>query len=331
MQEQFLMINPQVIKQPISTEFSKFEELYAASFQTDNKLLKTVFEHVMATRGKQIRPILTLLSAKLCGIVNHATYFSAITIELLHGSSLIHDDVIDETYQRRGAPSVNSAFNNKVAVLAGDFLLSQVFSYAAKFDDHRIIDALTSVGKSLADGELLQLENFNKPSFDEDKYFKIIEKKTAILFANCMYTGAVSSHLATDRQIENLRLFGEYLGICFQIKDDIFDYTDNTEIGKPTANDIREKKITLPLIYAYNNATTEEKAQADELLIQAELDANAIEFFINLAYKKGGIEYAEYRMEEYRQKAINLLSDFNNKEIVDSLIYTMDYVVGRNK
>jgi len=325
------MGDTQIIKRPIVAEFAKFEELFLASFKTDNLLLQQVYAHVLATKGKQIRPILTLLAAKLCGTVNHATYFSAIGLELLHTASLIHDDVVDETLQRRGAPSVNSAFNNKVAVLSGDYLLSQVFSYAGKFDDHRLIDAFTNLGKSLSEGELLQLENFDKPKFKEDNYYEIIKKKTAILFSTCMYAGAVSSHLATDDQIERLRLFGEYLGICFQIKDDIFDYTDSKEIGKPTANDIREKKITLPLIYAYNQSTPSEKAQADNFLRQQELDAEAIAFLIDLAYKKGGIEYAEFRMEEFREKAIDLIADFSNKEIVESLITAMDYVVLRSK
>jgi octaprenyl-diphosphate synthase len=306
----------QVIKKPITTEFAKFEELFQAAFKTENPMLKEVYAHVLQAKGKQIRPILTLLSAKLCGIVNHSTYFAAISLELLHSASLIHDDVVDETLQRRGRPSVNSAFNNKVAVLSGDYLLSQVFSYAGKFDDARLIDAFTGVGKSLAEGELLQLENFNKPNFDEDRYLEIIKRKTAILFSTCMYTGAISSRLATDDQVEALRLFGEYLGICFQIKDDIFDYTDSKEIGKPTANDIREKKMTLPLIYAYNHASSEEKIQVGEYLKQEELSQEAINFLVNLAYKKGGIEYAEYRMEEYRQKAIDLLSEFSNREIV---------------
>lgn len=320
-----------IIKKPIEAEFHKFEELFAASFKTENTLLQQVYAHVLATKGKQIRPILTLLSSKLCGGVTHSTYFSAIGLELLHTASLIHDDVVDETAQRRGAPSVNSAFNNKVAVLSGDYLLSQVFSYAGKFDDKRLIDAFTSLGKTLAEGELLQLQNYNRPKFNEDNYLEIITKKTAVLFSTCMFTGAVSSVLATDEQVEKLRLFGEYLGICFQIKDDIFDYTDSKEIGKPTANDIREKKITLPLIYAYNHASDEEKAEADRCLAQDELDADAIAYLVNLAYKKGGIEYAEYRMEQYREKAISLLSGFTNKDIVDSLVTTLDYVVKRNK
>lgn len=325
------MNDSQVIKKPIAAEFAKFEELFEASFKTNDPILKQVYAHVLATKGKQIRPILTLLAAKLCGNVNHSTYFAAIGLELLHTASLIHDDVVDETPQRRGAPSVNNAFNNKVAVLSGDYLLSQVFSYAGKFDDKRLIDAFTSLGKTLAEGELLQLENYNRPQFDEKNYLQIITKKTAVLFSTCMYTGAVSAVLSTDEQIEKLRLFGEYLGICFQIKDDIFDFTNSKEIGKPTANDIREKKITLPLIYAYHHASDEERAEADRLLKMPELDAEAIAFFINLAYKKGGIEYSEFRMEEYRQKAIDLLADFSNKEIVDALITAMDYVVKRNK
>lgn len=321
----------QIIKKPIITEFAKFEELFKAAFKTENPLLQQVYAHVLATKGKQIRPIMTLLTAKLCGSVNHSTYFAAIGLELLHTASLIHDDVVDETAQRRGAPSVNSAFSNKIAVLSGDYLLSQVFSYAGKFDDKRLIDAFTNLGKTLAEGELLQLQNYNRPQFNEANYLEIITKKTAVLFSTCMFTGAVSSVLATDDQIEKLRLFGEYLGICFQIKDDIFDYSDSTEIGKPTANDIREKKITLPLIYAYNNASAEEKAEIDRCLQQDELDAEAIAYLVKLAHRKGGIEYSEFRMEEYRQKAISLLSDFSNKEIVDSLITTMDYVVARNK
>lgn len=321
----------QIIKKPILTEFVKFEELFKAAFKTENPLLQQVYAHVLATKGKQIRPIMTLLTAKLCGSVNHSTYFAAIGLELLHTASLIHDDVVDETAQRRGAPSVNSAFTNKIAVLSGDYLLSQVFSYAGKFDDKRLIDAFTNLGKTLAEGELLQLQNYNRPQFNEANYLEIITKKTAVLFSTCMFTGAVSSVLATDEQIEKLRLFGEYLGICFQIKDDIFDYSDSTEIGKPTANDIREKKITLPLIYAYNNASAEEKAEVNRCLQQDELDAEAIAYLVKLAHRKGGIEYSEFRMEEYRQKAINLLSEFSNKEIVDSLITTMDYVVARNK
>ncbi len=325
------MTDTSIIKRPIEAEFHKFEELFAASFKTENPLLQQVYAHVLQTKGKQIRPILTLLASKLCGGVTHSTYFSAIGLELLHTASLIHDDVVDETPQRRGAPSVNNAFNNKIAVLSGDYLLSQVFSYAGKFDDKRLIDAFTSLGKTLAEGELLQLQNYNRPQFNEDNYLEIITKKTAVLFSTCMFTGAVSSVLATDEQVEKLRLFGEYLGICFQIKDDIFDYTDSKEIGKPTANDIREKKITLPLIYAYNHATDEEKAEVDRCLAQDQLDADAITYLVNLAYKKGGIEYSEYRMEQYREKAIALLSNFNNKEIVDSLITTIDYVVKRNK
>ncbi len=325
------MGNTQIIKAPIAEEFAKFEELFVASFKTENPLLKQVYAHVMTTKGKQIRPMLTLLAAKLCGIVTHATYFSAIGLELLHAASLIHDDVVDETLQRRGVPSVNSAFSNKVAVLSGDYLLSQVFSFAGKFDDARLIEAFTTVGKSLSEGELLQMEYVNKPQFNEANYFQIIQKKTAVLFSTCMYTGALSAHLATDEQVEKLRLFGEYLGICFQIKDDIFDYSDSKEIGKPTANDIREKKITLPLIYAHNHASEDEKAEAIRLLDQVTLDEQAIAFFVQLARKKGGIEYAAYRMDEYRNKAVALLDDFSNKQIVDTLIYAMDYVVSRDK
>ncbi len=319
------------IKQPIHAEFATFERMYAESLQTENGLLSQVYAHLLGTKGKQIRPILALLSAKLCGKITENTHISAMSLELLHTASLIHDDVVDETLQRRGKPSVNGLFGNKIAVLSGDYLLSKVFAYAGNMGDRRLIDAFANLGKSLSEGELLQLQNAHNPQFDEQVYIEVIRKKTAVLFSTCMFTGAVSSTLASAEQIEQLHLFGEYLGICFQIKDDIFDYSDSKEIGKPTANDIREKKITLPLIYAYNHASDEEKAQAKTLLQQNELSANDISFFINLAKEKGGIEYAETVMNSYCEKAKTLLNDFDNEEIKQSLITMLDYVVMRKK
>ncbi|MDR1680095.1 MAG: polyprenyl synthetase family protein [Prevotellaceae bacterium] len=324
------MIIAQSIKEPIAAEYAKFSQLFETAFQTSDPILKQVYAHLLSTKGKQIRPVLTLLSAKLCGEVHQATYFAAIGLELLHTVSLIHDDVVDETLQRRGLPSINSAFSNKVAVLSGDYLLAQAFSYVGKFDDQRLTDAFTGVGKTLTEGELLQLRNYNRPQFDEKLYLNIIAKKTAVLFSSCMYTGAVSAS-ATDEQIENLRLFGEYLGLCFQIKDDIFDYSNSNEIGKPTANDIREKKITLPLIYAYNNASEEEKSTADNLLKMPVLDKQAIDWLLNFAQQKGGIKYAESRMAEYRQLAVKQLTGFDNSEITDSLIAALDYIITRKK
>ncbi len=325
------MNNSAQIKKPIEQDFAEYEQLYTASFTTDNVLLAKVYEHVLSTKGKQIRPVLTLLAAKLCGQITHSTHLSALCLELLHTASLIHDDVVDNTPERRGKPSVNAEFTNKIAVLSGDHLLSQVFFYAGRIKDERIIDAFSVLGKALSEGELLQLTNANNPQFDEQKYIEIITKKTAILFATCMLAGACSSATATNEEIERLRLFGEYLGLCFQIKDDIFDYIGTKNIGKPTANDIREKKITLPLIYAYNQASTNEQTKIKSLITQPELNSEAIDFLISFAINNGGIVYAEQCMNNYAKQATTLLNDFSDKETAAALTAALDYVIRREK
>ncbi len=319
------------IKQPITTEFAAFEQLYFESLQSDNVLLSQIFNYVLNTKGKQIRPILVLLSAKLCGNVTETTYSAALCLEVLHAASLIHDDVVDNAQQRRGNPSVNAEFGNKVAVLGGDYLLSKVFAIAGKMEDNRLIDAFSTLGKALAEGELLQLKTANNPQFNEATYLEIIRKKTAVLFSSCMVTGAVSSNRATEAEIESLYAYGELLGLCFQIKDDIFDYSNNKEIGKPTANDIRERKITLPLICAYQNASEEEKNKAHQLLNQAELNSDAIIFFLNLTEKYNGIEQAETVMKKYAEQAKSLLNDFSNQKVKTALCQMIDYVVMRKK
>jgi octaprenyl-diphosphate synthase len=319
------------IKQSIKAEFAVFEKIYFESLQSDNVLLSHIFSYVLSTKGKQIRPILLLLSAKLCGGITETTYSSALCVELLHATSLIHDDVVDSALLRRGNPSVNAEFGNKIAVLGGDYLLSKVFSIAGKMKDERLIDAFSNLGKALAEGELLQLKVADDPQFDEEIYLEIIRKKTAILFSSCMFAGAVSSAKASDEQTEKLYQYGELLGLCFQIKDDIFDYSNNKEIGKPTANDIREKKITLPLIAAYQKASEAEKVKAHQLLKQKNLSAEDIVFFLHLTEKYKGIEQAEAVMRNYVERAKTLLNDFSNQEIKAALCRMIDYVVMRKK
>ncbi len=319
------------IKQPIMAEFAVFEKIYFESLQSDNVLLSHIFNYVLSTKGKQIRPILLLLSAKLCGSVTETAYSSALCVELLHATSLIHDDVVDNSLLRRGNPSVNAEFGNKVAVLGGDYLLSKVFSIAGKMKDDRLIDTFSNLGKALAEGELLQLKVADDPQFDEETYLEIIRKKTAILFSSCMLAGAVSSEKASEKQIEKLYQYGELLGLCFQIKDDIFDYSDNQEIGKPTANDIREKKITLPLSAAYQKASEEEKNKAHQLLKQQELNTEDITFFLHLTEKYNGIKQAEEVMKKYVEQAKVLLNDFSNQEVKTALCQMIDYVVMREK
>jgi octaprenyl-diphosphate synthase len=319
------------IIKPIKIDFEKFQKIYTTEFQSGNPLLSAVYNHLLASKGKQIRPILTLLSAKLFGQITETTYRIAMGLEMLHAASLIHDDVVDETLVRRGNESVNSAFSNKIAVLCGDYILSRVLSIAGELNDNRYIKAFASLGESLSDGELLQIINAKELSFSEEKYFEVIEKKTAVLFQTCLYLGALSSGTSYNKKVEDIKLFGFYLGICFQIKDDIFDYFDSKKIGKPTANDIREKKVTLPLLYALSKADKQEFGEIKKLFQQTQLSQEDIQYLISFAKNKGGIQYAEKLMVEYKEKAIALLQSFDNEEIKQSLIGVLEYSIDRGK
>ena len=252
------MISIEEIKEPISADFQLFEAKFRASFQTDNALLAKINRYILHGNGKNLRPIITMLSARLFGECNDASLESAVSLELLHTASLIHDDIVDDTMERRGRPSINSQWNNKIAVLVGDFLLSKSLSHAAKTENLEIMKLIADIGINLSDGELLQMSKENRADTSEIDYLTVIRKKTALLFASCAKMGALSVG-AEAAQAKKMGNFGEYMGICFQIKDDIFDYSENIKIGKPTGNDIREGKITLPLIFALNNSVSEKK------------------------------------------------------------------------
>ena len=239
------MDNSSLIKSPISEELEDFKKLFESTLSSSNLLLNSVIAHIRQKNGKMMRPILVLLAAKLFGKVCPATLHAAVALELLHNASLVHDDVVDESTERRGQLSVNAIFNNKVAVLAGDYLLATALVQVGITRNHDIIDIVSCLGQDLADGELLQLSNVSNLHFSEEVYFDVIRKKTAVLFAACTKAGALSVG-ASDEKAESARLFGEYIGLCFQIKDDIFDYSESKEIGKPTGNDMVEGKLTLP-------------------------------------------------------------------------------------
>ena len=226
------------IKSPIDAELEDFRKLFDSSLSSSNFLLNNVIAHIRQRNGKMMRPILVLLVARLYGAIRPATFHAAVSLELLHTASLVHDDVVDESTERRGQLSVNAVFNNKVAVLVGDFLLATSLVHAGKTMSHEIISVVSCLGQDLADGELLQLSNVSNPHFSEEIYFDVIRKKTAALFAACTKSAALSVN-ASDEEAEFSRLFGEYIGICFQIKDDIFDYFESKEIGKPTGNDMQ--------------------------------------------------------------------------------------------
>ena len=245
------------IKEPISTEFEVFKQKFDTSLQSTNPLLSEVINFIKQRRGKMMRPMLTLLMAKLCGEIGNSTYHAAISLELLHTASLVHDDVVDESDKRRGQSSVNAIYDNKVSVLVGDYMLSTSLANAAMTGDIRMVDLVSRLGQMLSEGEIIQLSNTDASDFSEDVYFEIIRKKTAVLFATAAEAGATSAG-STDEMAENARMFGELLGIAFQIKDDIFDYYPSEVLGKPTGNDMREGKLTLPALYVLNKLNDEE-------------------------------------------------------------------------
>ena len=277
-----------------------------------------------------MRPMLVLLAAKLLDEVKPATLHAAASLELLHTASLVHDDVVDDSTERRGQLSVNALFNNKVAVLAGDYLLATALVQAGLTRSLGIVDLISALGRELAEGELLQLSNVRNEKFSEEVYFEVIHKKTAALFAACTKAGALSVG-ADAEKTEFLRRFGEYIGLCFQIRDDIFDYYESKEIGKPTGNDMLEGKLTLPVLYALNS-TCDEEASALAVRVKAgKATADEIARLITFAKQHGGIEYAIQKMDNYRDKALELLSFAPANDVTDALAAYINYVVEREK
>lgn len=318
------------IKQPIQTEFDRFNQLFANSIVSTNPLLNSVSEYVFRKSGKQMRPILVLLFAKLHGEVTEASLHAAVALELLHTASLIHDDVVDESLMRRGQPSVNASFNNKVAVLSGDYLLATSLAQAAMTSNLDIISIISSLGKDLADGELLQLSNIGNQEFSEEVYYDVIKKKTAVLFISCAKAGALSAGIS-DEKVQNAALIGEYIGICFQIKDDIFDYFRSEEIGKPSGNDMQEGKLTLPVLHVLNTTDDEEAKRIALRVKQGVATFEEISYLVEFTKQHGGIEYALSMMDEYRNKALSLLDQYEDGPVRSAIQAYLDYVINRNK
>jgi len=318
----------EVIKSPILLEMQMFEKTFGEALSTDNPLLLSVNDYVLQKSGKQLRPMLVLLTAKLCGEVNKSTIFGALSLELLHTASLIHDDVVDDTLERRGKPSVNARWTNKIAILSGDYILSKSLGCATKTDNLPILKSIANIGMQLSDGELLQLVNAQFSETAEANYFTIIRKKTALLFSTCTEVGGLSVN-ADEDSLVHLRNFGEYLGICFQIKDDVFDYSENINIGKPTGNDIRDGKVTLPLIFALLNTQGAEREKVLLMIDNKEFTTENIQFITRFAIENGGVEYALTRMEEFKNKAIEELNGFADSDVKKSLIKCAEYTASR--
>ena len=317
-----------LISQPIAKELEAFNQAFSHSLESDSAKMHAVADYVMQSNGKKLRPVVLLLSALLSGKVTPVSVESAVLIELLHTASLLHDDVVDESKERRGHLSVNAVFDNKVAVLAGDYILSVSLQKAIQIGDLKILSVFVQLGKSLSLGELNQMYNVQELIISESSYLKVIKEKTATLFAACTEIGALSGN-ASEEQIAALRNYGESIGMCFQIRDDIFDYYDNATVGKPTGNDIREGKVTLPLLYALAHAPDAEKSHIMSILQSQNFTDTNIKYLINYAKEHGGIEYAREKMQVYANLAQNHLNIFADCEAKDALIRLTEYIMMR--
>jgi octaprenyl-diphosphate synthase len=318
------MINLSQIIKPVFPEFEMFRENFSKLVQSEIPLLEKVLLHVLSSKGKHIRPLLLLLTAKATGEISPVTIDSAVLIEILHTTTLIHDDVVDDTKQRRGAPSLNAIFDNRIAVLTGDFFLAGAMLKAVETGNLTTIQIIAQVCRELSEGELMQLDNAEKHSLNEEKYFSVIRKKTATLISACSEIGAISVNASAETVLK-CRQFGEYLGYCFQIKDDIFDYYEDIEIGKPTGNDIREGKISLPLLYALKNAGEKDKSRYRSIIDRQDFTTENVSALISFAKDYGGIEYAEQRLMEFKRKAMELINSFPASDARNSLLLMADY------
>ena len=319
-----------LIKQPIEREFNLFVEMFNRAMSHEDGLLGNALTHIRQRGGKRMRPLLALLIAKNYGEVNEATLNAAVGLELLHTASLIHDDVVDESEERRGQASVNASFNNKVAVLVGDYVLSTALLHVSCTDDPRIVENLSLLGKSLAAGELLQLTNIQNPDFSEQVYYDVIHKKTASLFESCATLGCLSVN-ASAEATEKARKFGETLGMMFQIRDDIFDYYDSREVGKPTGNDMAEGKLTLPVLYALNSIPLQSMINLAKKVKAGTINADEIAVLVEYTKQSGGIEYAEQRMQDfYCQSMVFIEESVKKDEIRNALVTYLDYVMKRH-
>lgn len=320
--------NLQEIRRPVEAELSRYSQLFDEVLTHKESFMNQALSYVRGRKGKMMRPILVLLLAKELGEVKEATLRSAVTLELLHTSSLVHDDVVDESDERRGQASVHKIYDNKIAVLLGDYMLAKTLHQAALTGNVAIVEHVSNLGATLSEGEIFQLANVDSDFISEKAYYSIIKGKTAALFAACGALSALS--MGADEDFYRLaKKYGEIVGICFQIRDDIFDYYDDAQIGKPRGNDMREGKLTLPTIYAVNS-TNNAEARALAMKVKAhEATADDIAALIEFAKANGGIEYAEAQMEALRAEALALIADFHNAEVREALTLYIDFVIGR--
>lgn len=324
------MISLAEIKKPIEKEFGQFESYFKETMKSKVPLLSIITNYILRRKGKQMRPILVFLSARLTGSINEPTFVAASMIELLHTATLIHDDVVDEADERRGAFSINALWRTKVAVLVGDYLLSRGLLIAVDKGSFDVLKIVSTAVKEVSEGELLQIEKSRKLDITEDVYYDIIRQKTASLIAACTAGGA-SSVGADAETIERLRLFGEYLGMAFQVKDDLFDYQAKGFIGKPVGNDIKEKKLTLPLIHVLYKVEKKERKRILKLISRYNNNRQKVEEIMEFVKVNGGLEYAERKMIDFKNKALEMLEPFPESETKTALLGLVEYTISRKK
>ena len=320
----------EIIKAPIKLELERFEPKFRASMKSNVSLLDKITNYIVRRKGKQLRPIFVFLSAKMIGELNESTYRAASLIELLHTATLVHDDVVDDSQQRRGVFSINALWKNKIAVLVGDFLLSKGLLFSIENKDFELLEIVSNAVREMSEGELLQIEKARKLDIKEEIYFEIIRQKTASLIAACCACGAASGG-ADKEAIEKMRKLGEITGLAFQIRDDLFDYDRNGSIGKPTGIDIKEKKLTLPLIHVLQNASTKDKRHLTNIIKNHNDRPEKVNEVISYVIAHKGIEYATEKMHDLKDQSLALLNEFPKSEAQASFAELINYTIERKK
>lgn len=317
------------IKLPIATEIDAFEAKFKASMQSDAPLLNRITHYIVKSKGKQMRPMFVFFAAKLCGGIVESTHRGAALVELLHTATLVHDDVVDNAYERRGFFSINALWKNKIAVLVGDFLLAKGLLLSVNNNEFALLKIVSTAVQQMSEGELLQIEKVRKMDISEELYFDVIRQKTASLIASCCACGAASAG-ADEETVEKMRLFGEKIGIAFQIKDDTFDFGTD-DVGKPLGIDIKEKKVTLPLIYALNQSEKSERKRIINLVKNHQDDHKKIQEVIDFVNSKNGVHYANEKMLAYQKEAFDILYQFEESDARNGLEQLVRYTTERKK
>jgi len=317
------------IMAPIEKELTHFEEHFKNTMRSDVPLIDKVTQYIVKRKGKQMRPMFVFLTAKMLGESNVTTFDAASLVELLHTATLVHDDVVDDANERRGFFSVNALWKNKIAVLVGDYMLSRILLLSIEKNNTELLGVVARAVREMSEGELLQIEKARHLDITEEVYFEVIRKKTASLIATCCEAGAISVGAMEHR--ENMRKFGELVGLAFQIKDDIFDFGSPGNIGKPTGNDIREQKMTLPIIYTINHGSKEDRSSLVDIFKYHNEESKKIQEAIQLVIKNGGIEYAHKRMTEFSNEALAIIQPLPESAAKRSLIGLVEYTINRDR